>query len=482
MSDAPPPREPAGNTGPNETTVPAGLPGAGGAAGPVSPVTADPSGGSTAYAGPYTGGPGSGGPYPGAPSTGGPGEARRAPASGFFDTIRAQGIVRPDDRAAAGVAAALAGRLGIDPLLVRIGFVVLTVLGGVGVLAYGLGWLFLPQPDGRIHAQAILSGSVTAGTVGAGVMTLLGFGAVQPPWGWHDGGPDGGGFLALASVVLIVVLVVVGAQRGWFRADGAGGTGTQGDIPAGGLGTAGTATAWTGGATGTARADLTKPGAAGAAGTPPTPAPPAPPPPRPRVPSRRTPGALGTLLAAGLALLGAGAVVVADSLDPLDVDVRAVAWATALAVLAACLLVVGLVGRRSGGIGVLAVVALVGTTVSSVIGSGFHSDDVGQRRWVPSGQDSSYTYRLSAGEAVLDLGELRPGRRPPVDVEVDVSLGELVVQVPDDLTVAVRATRGMGNLEGVAVGRSTIGPAGATDVNLDLDVGVGSLVLQEVSR
>lgn len=100
-----------------------------------------------------------------------PGPAR--PGAQFFDAVRGLGVIRPDDgRVAAGVAAGLARRWNVDPVAVRVGFVLLALLGGLGVTLYGLGWLLLPQPDGRIHAQQVLTGTVTAGLVGA-VATIL---------------------------------------------------------------------------------------------------------------------------------------------------------------------------------------------------------------------------------------------------------------------------------------------------------------------
>src|SRR4051812_39807552 len=56
------------------------------------------------------------------------------------------GIARSrDDKVLGGVAAGIAKRLGIDALIVRIAFVVLTVAGGSGVLLYVIGWLWLPK-------------------------------------------------------------------------------------------------------------------------------------------------------------------------------------------------------------------------------------------------------------------------------------------------------------------------------------------------
>ena len=50
-----------------------------------------------------------------------------------------------DDVMVAGVAAGLAEYLDIDPVLVRLLFVLLTVFGGNGILVYGILWLLMPQ-------------------------------------------------------------------------------------------------------------------------------------------------------------------------------------------------------------------------------------------------------------------------------------------------------------------------------------------------
>lgn len=53
-------------------------------------------------------------------------------------------IVRPHDRMLAGVAGGLAAYFNIDPVLVRLGFIVLALINGVGVLLYLALWLLLP--------------------------------------------------------------------------------------------------------------------------------------------------------------------------------------------------------------------------------------------------------------------------------------------------------------------------------------------------
>ncbi len=64
---------------------------------------------------------------------------------------------RSDDRLLAGVASGIARWLGVDVTLVRVAFVLTTLLSGVGLLVYVVGWLLLPlegQP-GTIGARAL---------------------------------------------------------------------------------------------------------------------------------------------------------------------------------------------------------------------------------------------------------------------------------------------------------------------------------------
>src|SRR5699024_2025569 len=76
------------------------------------------------------------------------------PPSGFFASVRRLGIWRSQDRWAGGVAAGIARRYGVDPLLVRGILVVVTMFGGLGLVLYGLGWALLPEAsDGRIHLE-----------------------------------------------------------------------------------------------------------------------------------------------------------------------------------------------------------------------------------------------------------------------------------------------------------------------------------------
>jgi phage shock protein C len=65
-------------------------------------------------------------------------------------------------RMLAGVAAGLADYLDVEPNLVRIGFVVLALMGGVAVPLYLAGWLLIPdEGDEQSMAEEMLSHQFT---------------------------------------------------------------------------------------------------------------------------------------------------------------------------------------------------------------------------------------------------------------------------------------------------------------------------------
>ncbi len=62
------------------------------------------------------------------------------------------------DRKIAGVAGGLGRAFGVDPVLLRVAFVVLTIFGGFGGLLYVLGWLLLPADGDEVSAAESLLG------------------------------------------------------------------------------------------------------------------------------------------------------------------------------------------------------------------------------------------------------------------------------------------------------------------------------------
>lgn len=75
----------------------------------------------------------------------------------------------------AGVAGGIGQRLGVDPMLVRIGFAVLAFAGGTGILAYGLLWALLPLESDEPAAgrPATLQQGVALALITLGLLLLL---------------------------------------------------------------------------------------------------------------------------------------------------------------------------------------------------------------------------------------------------------------------------------------------------------------------
>jgi phage shock protein PspC (stress-responsive transcriptional regulator) len=78
------------------------------------------------------------------------------------DTVRDLWVTRPrrarTGKKFAGVAAGIARRYQLDPILVRITFVIAACYGGAGLVAYLLGWLLLPTEDDEVSAfESLLS-------------------------------------------------------------------------------------------------------------------------------------------------------------------------------------------------------------------------------------------------------------------------------------------------------------------------------------
>jgi phage shock protein PspC (stress-responsive transcriptional regulator) len=119
----------------------------------------------------------------------------------FFGALRRVGITRPTrGRWFAGVAAGVARRLGVDPLVVRVGFIVVGLVFGAGVAAYLTLWLLLPAEDGTLRVQRALKdgdGPSIALLVVAAISLIGG----NAPW-WPG---DFGGFRFTALVGLVAV-------------------------------------------------------------------------------------------------------------------------------------------------------------------------------------------------------------------------------------------------------------------------------------
>lgn len=120
-----------------------------------------------------------------------------------WEEVRELGRLRRSrhDRKVAGVAGGLARHLDVDPLVLRIAFVVLVFFGGSGLILYLAGWLFVPDEDtGRAHVRLDPRSRSVVLVVALGIagLAVVGdtAGGVGVPW-------------PLVVVGLLTVLVVV---------------------------------------------------------------------------------------------------------------------------------------------------------------------------------------------------------------------------------------------------------------------------------
>ena len=115
------------------------------------------------------------------------------------------------DRVLGGVAGGLGRYLGIDPILVRIGFVVLLFTGS-GFLVYILCWILIPEErSGELTERGDMSASVAGRTLIGGLLIVAGsfwLLSVIIPWDWFDDLAGPAVLIAIGAGVL-----VYGARR-----------------------------------------------------------------------------------------------------------------------------------------------------------------------------------------------------------------------------------------------------------------------------
>jgi phage shock protein PspC (stress-responsive transcriptional regulator) len=406
-------------------------------------------------------------------------------------------VRRTDDKLIAGVASGVAASLGIEPVLVRIGFIVLTFFGGLGALLYVLGWLLIPA-TGAEESIALAAARRPAGLASylAMAMVILAVGILAATF-------------SRPGVVWAIALIAFGAYLFQQRQDqppAAPAGPPQPPAPAAGEPPApagppteplpaapswSAATAPTEPVTWERPAPPTPPPAWG----PPPPASPppawaAPPPPR----AKRRRAFLGPLTF-GAALIVSGLAVVLDNLGVVELTLGRV-LALFLIVLGVGLLVGGWWGRAWGlipvGLLLVPLVVLASLADSEPLTGGF-----GERLWQPrTAAEVRPAYRLAGGELIVDLRRVRFGPGPTA-VEASVATGRLLVVIPDEATAEVRGRAGAGlvdvfgsrkDLWGVQVDTSvTAAPteapkAGAAPtVRLDAHVGYGLVEVRRAS-
>jgi len=382
-----------------------------------------------------------------------------------------------------GVAAGIAKTYGWDVTLVRLAFVVAAIFG-LGIPAYVVAWIVIPSDDGDGAPAEPRETSALVGLalLGIGVLWLggrilpteLDFTGITWPLALIGGG--------------IAVLVMrsgtgepptpapPGAPE---SATGAPvGTAASSDVPVTDPTVAGTST----------REHVTDelPTASASAwrqqarwgewSLPPRP-------PRPRRPARARPRRFLGPLTVSVLLVVAGVAALLESLDAIDVDL-VVVGAILLGIVGTALILSGWYGRARGLVALGVVLALL-LVALSIVDTPFRGG-IGERdhhpRTVRALEDD---YELAIGHMELDMSDV-PLRTGTTRVEASVAIGELVVRVPNDVTLDIHAEAGTGEVsvlentdDGVSVEQDAhIRRGGARTLQLELRTGVGRVVVE----
>ena len=307
------------------------------------------------------------------------------------DEIRDLGRLRrtTTDRHVAGVAGGLARHLDIDPVILRVAFVVLSFFGGAGLILYAAGWALVPE-DGKDRAPVHLDErSRTVALIALVVIAALAlvgdsWGAYWFPWP-----------LAIVGLVAFVWL-----SRGNRSADAAAAvpvtdTGEPGAPPP---------------------AYAAAPVAAA----------------RPRDPRKRGPVLFWFTLA--LVAFALGVLGIADMAGAPVVDS---AYAALTVGVIGTMLVVGSVVGRAGG---LLLLGLLGSLVlvASTVADRWDGDRVTHVPTSAAAVEDSYTIRT--GELVVDLSDVTdPEALDGRTIHLTGDAGRLEVVLPEEVDAQVHA-------------------------------------------
>lgn len=107
----------------------------------------------------------------------------------------------------AGVAAGIADRYGIDPVLVRVAFVTATVFGGIGLSLYVLAWLLFPAEDDEVSPLEALFGRGRSSMSKAFTIVLAVMFVPLTGWAFDGGWFNGGSVIGAALMVTALYLL-----------------------------------------------------------------------------------------------------------------------------------------------------------------------------------------------------------------------------------------------------------------------------------
>lgn len=382
-----------------------------------------------------------------------PASGQQAAENGFFTWLRGLNVVRGNDRWVGGVASGVAARLGIDPIIVRGIVVVTSIFFGIGLLAYGVAWALLPEPDGRIHVQEVSRGTWSSGMTGAAIFVLLG---VLPFWrgliflnifdsaGWFP--------WPLIWIAGIIAVIIWAVNRGkTSRPEKTGPTPYRPAAPGNYTPPAAPYQSFSQQAAGAS--PTTKPTSYSHEGNPQAtyqqssftapvstsyPSPLAVKPPRPR---HQSAGPVIFSITLGAAILVAGAIFSAELLGLVSGPIAVLAWASAGVICGVGIVIAALRGRSSGGLGFFAVCALIVASVLALLPSiPSNADWTFARTTNWSASDVSEIHQgfvVSAGTGLIDLRGLKAPQEQVV-IPVLINAGSVEISVPKNLPVEIK--------------------------------------------
>ncbi len=372
-----------------------------------------------------------------------------------------------DDRMIAGVCGGLARATGTDPILFRVILAVLVFFGGVGALLYLLAWLLLPADGESASPLGALLGRVRSAT--GAVLTVVLAAAAILLLSWVPGPTFPANALLLAVLALAAYLLL---RRNGGVSSPPGTTPPPANEPFAPHGpyshSAGPASPLPTSQTPTTLTPL--PGQ-----------PVAPAHAQPRQSADRV--RLGRITLALVCIVIAAMIITELISTSMEIPVGAY-FATALAITGIGLVVGTWLGRARGLIA-LGVALGIGLAISAAAAGATDREIT----WTPqtSGELLRY-YEAGAGDATLDLRQLRYEADTAQQVRVRLGAGTLTVRLPEETTARVSAHVGVGKLD--LLGDRSDG-AGLSDrrvanpdqtggsLALDLALGVGHL---EVTR
>ncbi|MEW6921228.1 PspC domain-containing protein [Trueperella pyogenes] len=132
----------------------------------------------------------------------------------IYDSLRSRPLRRTPDKLLGGLCSGLAHRWGISPVLVRIGMILLMLVGGLGLVVYGLGWLFVPDYEtDEIVAEGALR-NPDAAMAAAVILILVGAAVFIPFAGaWIFAALDRAPFVLVIIGIVVVFAFLVSRQR-----------------------------------------------------------------------------------------------------------------------------------------------------------------------------------------------------------------------------------------------------------------------------